>query len=301
MPLHPDAQASMDARAAAGAHPTNTLSPDEARAQHNRLAAMAGPGEPVARVQDCEIPGPAGSIALRIYHPALAAPLPIIVYIHGGGWVLGNLDTTDALCRNFANLSQCIVVSTNYRHAPEHKFPAALEDAYAATKWVSENAASFGGDASRLAVCGTSAGGNLAAAVALMARDRGAPHIAFQVLIVPVTNFSFDTDSYRANADGYVLTREVMEWCWSHYLEHPQDSANPYASPLCAPDLSGLPPAFIATAEYDPLRDEGKAYADRLRDAGVPVEYHCYEGMIHSFLGAQADRDAMNAVRAQCA
>lgn len=297
MPLHPDAQASMDARAAAGAVPTETLSVDAARAQLIRLAALNGPGEPVARVDNRVIPGPAGDIALRIYYPTLETPLPVLIYVHGGGWVQGNLDTGDPLCRTFANLSQYIVVSTNYRHAPESKFPAAPQDAYAATQWVAANAASFGGDPSRIAISGTSAGANIAAAVTLMARDAGSPKLDFQVLIVPVTDAAMDTASYRAYADGYVLTRAVMEWSWGHYLADPADGKNPLASPLRAPDLSGLPPAFIATAEYDALRDEGHAYARRLSEASVPVEYHCYQGMIHGFVGPQTYRDAMQALR----
>lgn len=298
MPLHPDAQASMDARIAAGAVPTENLSPDEARAQHIRLTALAGPGEAVAKVENRSIPGPNGDNTIRIYYPSLETPLPVLVYVHGGGWVQGNLDTADYLCRTFANLSQCIVVSTNYRHAPEAKFPAAPQDAYAATKWVAENAASLGGDPKRIAISGTSAGANIAAAVTLMARAAGSPKLIFQVLIVPVTDAACDTASYQAYADGYVLTRDVMAWCWHHYLRDPADGKSPLASPLRAPELAGLPPAFIATAEYDPLRDEGQLYADRLSSASVPVEYHCYQGMIHGFIGAQAYKDAMQALRA---
>lgn len=299
MPLHPDAQASMDARIAAGAVPTETLSPNDARAQLMRLQALGGPGEEVARVVNRTIPGPAGETAIRIYYPSLETPLPVLIYVHGGGWVQGNLETADSLCRTFANLSQSIVVSTDYRHAPESKFPAAPQDAYAATKWVSENAASFGGDPNRIAISGTSAGANIAAAVTLMARDAGSPKFAFQVLIVPVTDAGCDTASFRAYPEGYVLTRDVMAWCWNHYLADPADGNNPLASPLRAPDLSGLPPAFIATAEFDPLRDEGQAYAKRLSDADVPVEYHCYAGMIHGFVGAQAYEDAMHALTTQ--
>jgi acetyl esterase len=299
MPLHPDARAAIQFRIDHGAILTNELTPDQARAQSMRFNALAGPGEPVARVEDRTIPGPVGEIALRLYYPSDARPLPVLIYLHGGGWVQGNLETADAVCRNFCNLGQCLVVSTNYRHAPEAKFPAAVEDAYAASRWVGEHAAELGGDPHKLAISGTSAGGNLAAAVTLRARERGTPHFAFQVLMVPVTNYDFETNSYRENADGYVLTRKVMEWCWGNYLASPADGVNPLASPLRAHDMSGLPPAFVATAEYDPLRDEGAAYADRLRAAGVPVQYRCYQGMIHSYLGAQASSDAMDAMRAR--
>jgi acetyl esterase len=185
----------------------------------------------------------------------------------------------------------------NYRHAPEHKFPAAVEDAYRATQWAADNAESFKGDAGRVAVAGMSAGGNLAAAVALTARDRGYPVIRHQVLIVPVTNYAFDTKSYEENGDGYLLTRQVMQWFWAHYLASPEDGANPLASPLRAPDLRGLPPASILTAEYDPLRDEGRAYAERLREAGVPVFYQCHEGMLHMFHGTQALRNTAKRLR----
>jgi acetyl esterase len=291
MPIHPDAQAAMDARDAAGARPTYTLSPDEARAQHNRLMALSGPGEPVARVENREIPGPTGPLTIRIYHPSLTPQLPVLIYYHGGGWVQGNLDTSDNLCRTFANLSQCIVVSCNYRHAPEHKFPAAVEDAYAAAVWIVKNAESFGGDPNKVAVSGTSAGANL------MARDRGTPEFKFQVLIVPVTNYGSETASYRADPDKQVLSVAVMNWCWANYLARPEDGANPYASPLRAPDLTGLPPAFVATAEFDPLRDEGQAYALRMQEAGVPIQHRCYEGMVHAYLGPDAYPDAMGAIR----
>lgn len=297
MPLHPDAQASIDARLAAGAVPTETLEPDAARAQLTRLAALAGPGEPVARVVNGEFPGAAGPLTMRIYYPSLDKALPVLHYLHGGGWVQGNLDTADNLCRTFANLSGCIVVSTNYRHAPESKFPAAPQDAYAAAQWVAENAALIGGDPARIAISGTSAGANLAAAATLMARAAGKPKFQFQVLIVPVTDAARDTASYRDYAEGYVLTRAVMDWSWNYYLSDPSDGNNPYASPLRASDFSNLPPAFIATAEYDALRDEGHAYAQKLSAAGVPVEYHCYPGMIHGFVGPQAYTDAMRALR----
>ncbi len=298
MPLHPDAIAFMDARNAMGAIPTETLAPDAARAQLIRHAKLGGPGEPVARVENRDIPGPERPLAIRIYYPSQEKDLPILFYIHGGGWVQGNLDTADNLCRIFCNLSQFIVVSTDYRHAPESKFPAAPQDAFAALQWVAAHAAELGGDPNKLAISGTSAGANLAAAVTLMARDGGAPKIDYQVLIVPVTDAGRETDSFKEHADGYVLTRAVMDWCWDHYLADPSDGDNPLASPLRASDLSGLPPAFLATAEYDPLRDEGKAYAERLAQAGVPVEYHCYQGMIHAFIGRKAYEDAMNALKA---
>jgi acetyl esterase len=296
MPLHPDAQKFLEQRERLGVRDVAELSVDAAREQAIRLAALT-PGEAVARVRDLEIPGAYGAIPLRLYYPRQdAAALPILVFFHGGGWVVGTLETGDAVCRAWTNAVPCLVVAVNYHKAPEYKFPAAAEDAYTATQWASEHASEIGGDAARLAVCGQSAGGNLAAVVALMARDRGAPHIAFQIPWVPITDANFETTSYRDNAVGYGLTRAGMIWFWEHYVNGPEDYKNPYAAPLRAQDLSNLPPAFIAAAEYDPLREDARAYADALRAAGVPVEFHCYAGMVHGWLGAQAFADAVNAL-----
>lgn len=296
MPIHPEAKAFLDEREAAGAHPIEELPVAEARAQAIRLNTSIA-GERVARVRDVEIPSSPQNIPARLYYPTQNQNLPAIVFFHGGGWVLGNLETADATCRQWANATRCLVVSVNYRHAPEHKFPAAAEDAYAATRWVSEHATEIGADPRRIAVAGMSAGGGLAATTALMARDKGRPAIAFQLLWVPVLNYDFETRSYRENADGYGLSRAAMQLFWSLYLNTPGDGANPYASPLRARNLSNLPPAFVMTAQYDPLLDDGKEYAEKLRAAGVAVEYRCYEGMVHGYLGAQALRDAMQAVR----
>ncbi|PGV52311.1 esterase [Bacillus sp. AFS037270] len=206
-----------------------------------------------------------------------------MVYYHGGGWVIGNLDTVEVPCRMLANRSSCVVVSVDYRLAPEHKFPAAADDSYAAAKWVVENAAFIQVDPNRIAVGGDSAGGNLAAVVAKMARDKKEIRLAYQMLIYPVTNHSYATESYTENADGYLLTKDSMIWFWNHYLRNEEDGKNPYASPLQANDLSGLPPALVLTGEFDPLRDEGEAYAERLREAGVQVEETRYDGMIHGY------------------
>jgi acetyl esterase len=222
---------------------------------------------------------------VRIYWPSETPGLPILVYFHGGGWVLCNLDTHDETCRSLAKQASCIVVSVDYRLAPEHRFPAAVEDCHAATKWVAENARSLGGDASRLAIGGDSAGGNLTASVALLARERGGPSLAHQLMIYPVTDARFDTQSYRDNGEGMFLTTNAMRWFWEQYLPTPADGANPHASPLRAEDLRGLPPATVITAEMDPLRDEGEAYGRRLGEAGVPVEVRRYDGVIHGFFG----------------
>lgn len=297
MPLHPDAQKFLDQRAQLGARDVVELSVADARKQSLHLAALT-PGEHVARVRDLEIPGPYGAIQLRLYSPQTdAANLPIVVFFHGGGWVVGALETGDAVCRAWTNAAQCLVVAVNYHKAPEYKFPAAAEDAYAATKWVSAHASEIGGDAARLAVFGQSAGGNLAAVVSLMARDRSGPRIAFQIPWVPITDANFETASYRENATGYGLTRAGMLWFWNHYVNSAQDFNNPYAAPLRANDLSNLPPAFIVAAQYDPLREDAIAYANALRAAGNQVELRVYDGMIHAYLGAQAFHDAVNALR----
>ncbi|HEU4781206.1 MAG TPA: alpha/beta hydrolase [Steroidobacteraceae bacterium] len=284
MPLHPEAKAVLDHLASVP--PLHTLSVAEARAFVLAFTRAMGPGEPVARVEDRLIPAAVGELPIRLYAPDAAGPLPVLVYFHGGGWTVGDLDTEDRSCRFLCNAVQCIVVSVNYRHAPENKFPAAANDAYAATLWVSHHAASLGGDPHRLAVGGTSAGGNLAAVVSLMARERQQPRLCFQCLITPALDHSFEGVSHREFAVGYGLERATMDWFRSHYLGTPNDGEHVHASPLRAPDLRDLPPALIITAQYDPIRDEGHAYAERLRAAGVPVTYSCREGMIHLYLGA---------------
>jgi acetyl esterase len=248
------------------------------------------PGDviPVRKVEDRTVPGPAGDIPIRVYWPEGEGPFPVLVFFHGGGFVLCSLETHDGQCRALANRAGCVVVSVDYRLAPEHPFPAAPEDCYAVTEWVAAHAARLDADPARLAVAGDSAGGNLAAVVALMARDRSGPALRFQLLVYPVTNHDFETLSYRENAEGYFLTTNTMKWFWGHYLADVADGSNPYASPLRAEDLSGLPPGFCITAGYDPLRDEGEAYAERLRAAGVSCPTERFPGMFHGFFGMQA-------------
>lgn len=280
--LDPQAQFVLEQLKALGVPPMETLPPEEARVWAN-FSPLAGPPEKVESVINRSIDGPDGEIPVRIYIPNGEGPFPALVFYHGGGWVIGDLDTVDVPCRRIANQTSCVVISVDYRLAPEHKFPAAIEDAYAAAKWVADHADSIQVDPNRIAVGGDSAGGNLATVVALMARDKGGPSFVQQILLYPVTNHSFDTNSYEENADGYFLTKATMMWFWNHYLRNEQDGKNPYASPLLADDLSGLPPALIITAGFDPLRDEGEAYAERLKSAGVPVETTRYESMIHGF------------------
>ncbi len=251
----------------------------------SRARMLQGRPAPVAKVEEMTIPGPAGEIPIRVYWPEEDGPLPVVVYYHGGGWVIGDLDTSDSLCRLLANGASAVVVSVDYRLAPEHRFPAAVDDSYAALQWVSRNAASLNADPSRIAVGGSSAGGNLTAAVALMARDRGGPELAYQVLIYPATNlFELKTESHQNFSDGYGLTREHIEFFRESYLPEVRERRNPYASPLLAESLEGLPPAIVITAGFDPLRDEGIAYAESLEAAGVSTVALDYPSMIHGFV-----------------
>jgi len=275
--LHPKARAIVDQIAALPQLPT--LTPVEARGRPVPLEAAP---EAVGSVTARAIPGPGGPLTVRIYRPrdALRAAL---VYFHGGGWVVGSLDSADGTCRALTNRSRCVVISIGYRLAPETKFPGAVEDAYAATRWVADNAADLRIDPTRIAVGGASAGGNLAAAVALLARERGGPKIAFQLLTVPVTELRSTARSTDEFAEGYGLTRADMEWYGSHYIASDAERDHPYASVLRA-DLHGMPPAFVITAECDPLRDDGEAYAERLSKLGIAARYQRYPGMFHGFM-----------------
>jgi acetyl esterase len=307
MPLDPQAQALI--ASAAGGRPVEHMTVPESRdALEQRVHLTGGTPEPVDQVISSEVPGPAGPIAVRVYVPAgrsARLQMPGLVFFHGGGWVRGSLQSHDILCRSLANGGGCIVVSVDYRMAPEHRFPAAIDDAVAATRWVAEHAAEIGVDPARLAVGGDSAGGNLAAAVALVLRDAGGPPLVHQLLIYPVTNYRFDTPSYADNAEGYMLTREAMRYYWRLYLPDEAAGDDQRASPLRARDLSRLPPAMVLTAEFDPLRDEGRAYADRLEASGTPVVYREYAGMVHGFVtsagvldaGKQAVRDVSAELR----
>ena len=284
--LDPQMKAVLDQAAAAGGKPFNELTPVEARQAIDAMfAAFRGTPLEVGKVEDRKIPGPAVEIPVRIYSPRGTGPFGALVYFHGGGWVIGNLETHDATCRQLTAGAGCVTISVDYRLAPEHKFPAGPEDCYAATKWVADNARTLGLVANRLAVGGDSAGGNLAAVVALMARDRGGPNLAFQLLVYPATDCADDTPSqseFAESSPNWLLSRADMEWFWGHYLG-PNDRSNPLACPALAKSLANLPPAFVLTAEVDPLRDEGESYAEALRRAGVKVKLRRYDGVCHGF------------------
>jgi acetyl esterase len=308
MPLDPGLKLVLDQLAANPGPQLHELPVAQARAFFDQMQ-LPRPEVKVAEVMDRRIPGPAGELPVRIYRPEGEAPFPALVYFHGGGWVIGSLETHDGSCRELANRIGCVVVSVDYRLAPEARFPAAAEDCFAATQWVAEHARELRIDAGRIGVGGDSAGGNLAAVVALMARDRRGPALRHQLLIYPVTDADFSRASYRENAEGYLLTTKAMEWFWSHYVPDATKRVEPYAAPLRATELAGLPPAFVLTAEYDPLRDEGEAYARRLEQAGVPTRLERYDGAIHGFfamgllaqVGRDAVDDAVEAVRAALA
>jgi acetyl esterase len=264
---------------------SSSLSVVEARRLSREMAKeLAGSTINVTSIRDFKVTTNETEIPVRVYVHSTRPLLPALVYFHGGGWVIGDLDSVDWICRNLAVATECAVFSVDYRLAPEHKFPTPAEDCYRVTKWIVENGPAESIDSNRVAVGGDSAGGNLATVVCLMARDRGGPSLVYQLLIYPITNHAFTTQSYREYANGYYLTAEDMKWFWNHYLREQTDGSNPYASPFAAKNLSGLPPALIITAGFDPLRDEGEAYATRLRDAGVSAKISRYDSMIHGFL-----------------
>ncbi len=303
--LDPQARALLDLIEARGMPSYHTMTPPEARAfyRDRRFFTQAEPPE-VAEVSELTAPGSHGPIPVRGYRPkgaAAGALLPALIYYHGGGWTIGDLDTHDVLCREIANAAGCTVFSVDYRMGPEHKFPAAVDDAFAALKWVAAQAGPLAIDAQRLAVGGDSAGGNLAAVVSLLARDGGGPALRLQLLIYPATDLRGKTPSYTRNGAGYLLTSEVMAYFNRCYLTGEADKADWRASPLLADDLSRLPPALVLTAGYDPLVDEGDQYAQRLRAAGVSVEYRCFDGQIHGFITMGKVLDQANEAVALCA
>ncbi|MFE2911177.1 alpha/beta hydrolase [Kitasatospora indigofera] len=302
MPLHPQLQTLREQRARSGAAPLYSLSVEEARAADlASIRAAAGSPRALHEVTDLRIPGPGGELAVRVYRPSVGRPLPALLYYFGGGWTLGSIDTADGLCRDLAAEAGCLVVTVGYRLAPEHPFPAAVHDCHAALRWVAGHAEELGADPARLAVGGDSAGGNLAAAVTLLARADGDLALAGQLLVYPNTDQLADDASMRDNADPWQFNHHSVAWYRRHYLTTPGDAEHPLASPLRAADLAGLPPALVVTAEYDPLRDQGEAYAARLAAAGVPVELTRYPGMAHGFFTMTGTVDAARAAGRQAA
>jgi acetyl esterase len=281
--LDPDAQALADALDQLMPAPMHQLGVAGARAFLDELGRQAPAPPPVHAVTDREIPGPAGPIPVRVYRPSDEPDLPVLLYLHGGGWTIGTLDGVEALCRELCTRAGCLVVSVDYRLAPEHPFPAAIEDAYAAARWVAEHGSELGGDGTRLAIGGDSAGGNLAAAVSLLARDAGGPAIALQLLAYPATEYALERPSWLEHAKAPLLTTDDVVWFWGQYLPDASDRADPRATPNSAASLAGLPPTFVLTAEYDPIRDDGEAYAARLTQDGVDVTHVRYPGVFHGF------------------
>ena len=283
MPLDPQAQAVINAVNDLGLPAVWEVTPEQARI--NAAARPRPVGPEVSAVENRSIPAPDGDVPVRIYTPEGDGPFPILVWYHGGGWVIGDLDSADPTARHLCKGAGCVVVSVDYRLSPETRFPGAAEDCYAATVWAADNAASLGADASRLTVGGDSAGGNLAAAISLMAADRNGPAIVHQLLVYPVTERNYQTASYQDNAEGFLLARSAMQFYWDAYLSSDADASNPYAAPMQAGSLAGQPSALVITAEFDPLRDEGEAYGRRLQEAGVETTITRYDGMIHGFFG----------------
>jgi len=303
--LDPQAKAYLDLLANIGAPPVHTLSAPQARVSYKKARAVAQPEPPpVASVTALMVESAAAPIPLRVYRPLGSSPAEVLgalVFMHGGGWTIGDLDTHDVVCREICNRARCAVISVDYRLGPEHRFPAAVDDTLAATRWVIANAAKLAVDPQRVAVGGDSAGGNLAAVAALTLRDAGGPPLALQLLIYPATDFRANTPSHAQNGSGYLLTREAIDYFSDCYLRGPRDVTDWRASPALATSFRGLPPAFVLTAGYDPLRDEGANYAQLLRDAGVAVEYVSFEGQIHGFITMSRLIDAAAVAFDRCA
>jgi acetyl esterase len=285
MPLDPQAQKVVDALAALNLKPIKDSTPTEARESMRTRTAALGPFEEVAAVADHRVPITGGEMTVRVYRPAGLGPHPVLVFYHGGGWVIGDLYTHDGICRSIVNAAGCAVASVDYRLAPEFKYPTPVEDSYAGLLWVVANATRLGLDAARVAVGGDSAGGNLAAVMALMARDGDMPPLVFQLLVYPVTDLGMTHESYRRVTQGVPLTAQTMDWFIDHYLHGPKERADWRASPLRAADLSGVAPALVLTASYDPLCDEGVAYAERLEREGVRVIHLHFSDQLHGFVG----------------
>ena len=304
--LHPQARALLDLIDQSGDAPIHTLAPTRARSLYRDRRTFTQPDpEPVASVADLQAPGPHGPVPLRLYRPFGATPdatgLPVLVYFHGGGWVIGDLDTHDSLCRQLSNQSGCAVLAVDYRMGPEHRFPCAVDDCFAATRWCRDNATSLGLDRQRMAVGGDSAGCNLAAVVALAARDAGDMPLRFQLLIYPATDMRRQAPSHVTNGQGYLLTSDTIAYFHDHYIADPASDTDWRASPLLHADLGRLPAALVLTAGYDPLRDEGLMYSQRLTESGTRATHVCFERQIHGFITMGRIIDEANVALSICA
>jgi acetyl esterase len=302
MPLDPQARELIDRLAAARLPPITEQSVADVRAGMARTAALAATAE-VGGVEDMQVPTSLGPVPVRLYRPPAPAapPEPLLVWFHGGGWVIGDLSFADPTARDLCARSGALVASVDYPLAPEHPFPAAPEACFEVTRWVAGHAAEMGADPGRLAVGGDSAGGNLAAVCALLARDRGGPALSFQLLVYPATDCLCSFPSHKENGEGYLLTADAMSWFGGHYLPPGVDPGDPEVSPIYAADVSRLPPALVITAEFDPLRDEGEAYARRLEEAGVRVTLSRFDGMVHGFFSMTAVLDEARRAMAEAA
>ncbi|MFC2156522.1 alpha/beta hydrolase [Acidobacteriota bacterium] len=299
--LHPEMQKFIDSTSvfmsAYGFNDIPNLDVEKARSIYNSIKTPEESLPKIYQKENLQIPGPGGEIPIRIYRPSDEDNLPVLMWFHGGGWVFGNLDGAETNCRKFANEAHCVVVSVDYRLAPDTPFPGAIDDCYTATAWVAESAMELNIDSARIAVGGDSAGGNLAACVAYRSRDNG-PNLVFQLLLYPTLDADFTRSSYIENGEDYLLTREWMEWYWDCYVPNKADRKNPFVSPIHASDLSGLPAAHIVTAEFDPLRDEGEAYGKALKSAGIKVGIHRYNGMIHAFFNMRTSELVEEVIKA---
>ncbi len=285
MPLDPQVQKVLKQSKANGPAAFNWMDYLKAREMLDNMFLYHDAPPIVACVEDHQIPCPWGNLGIRLYVPEGNGPFPALVFYHGGGWVTNNIETHDSVCRHIARFSSCVVVSVEYRRPPEYKFPAPIEDAYTAMQWVFDNAKSLNIDSGRIAVGGDSSGGNMAAVICMLSRDRGGPDIKYQLLIYPVLDYYLPgTKTYEAFGSGYILDRDLLIWCWNHYLHSNENINNPYICPLRADSFSRLPPALIITAEYDPLREEDERYAEKLKKDAVPVKIIQYKGMVHGFI-----------------
>lgn len=302
MSLDPQAKALLKSMEESGSPPLNTLPPAEARVAYDKGSELfrGNPPDPHS-IETIKIPNRDGGITAWVYKPKESKNLPTLVFFHGGGFVIGSLKSHDTVCRSLCVQTQCLVISVDYRLAPEHKYPAALDDAWTATTWIAENIERLGGNSNNLAVGGDSAGGCLAASVSLLAKKTGAPSICKQLLIYPCTDMTARFDSHRTFGEGYRLTTELLEWFYNHYFDDEEDIAHWKASPLNAENFENLPPTFILSAGFDPLQDEAKAYADKLKNAGVRVKHSHYKGMMHGFITMPGVIDKAKEAITECA